>query len=197
LGDFMISLAGRLEAVYVDSALQYSNHATGLLDHYEKGPDTQGVIIVNGAPQQGRTCLVRCEVFNKGNLWTGYLISPSIPEGFLGLAPEKYVLVGLNVKRSANIIPHFGQVCRHYQPGWMDSIFYIAFSPTGTRTAIITRDGWSEISLDGMLTPHLPHPRESARIVLADRLEQFQQLKQVVRDEGLVPIVIEPIIAAP
>ena len=188
-------LTGRIEIVYI-----------------ERIPDTKGngaigrfkgieVHVSNGKNYVGKNCLVRFDL--KKRLISNFLTSRFKDEGYLlnGLAPEKYVLLGLWTEKMARKrfkAPTFEELEKYYNPGRKD--FYYFFQNNSSYTeGRIKVDKYCNMNrirstFSRIIRKELPKPYKSSRLIVVEGKEQLEQVKKIIEENELEPIELENLV---
>ncbi len=183
-------LCGRVEKVYVEMALE--NHgAAGIFDN-------QDIYVVNGGNYVGQECLVRFDLVQSGItlLLANFLTSDSSQPS--NLPKEDYVLYALwkeGIFRKGRA-PTMQEIEQYYNPGRKSHLLFVRKDSNSRkgRFKVNPQDHSFAGATIGRNIRDLPDPKYSARLVVAEGEKQLLRVKTSIEENGLVPILLEPLI---
>ena len=193
-------LAGRIEIVYIER-IPKRTKGNGAIEKF-KGIE---VHVSNGKDYAEKNCLVRFDLKMKKRSIpiSNFLTSRFKDEGYLlnGLAPEKYVLLGLWTEKMARKrfkAPTFEELEKYYNPGRKD--FYYFFQNNSSYTeGRIKVDKYCNMNrirstFSRIIRKELPKPYKSSRLIVVEGKEQLEQVKKIIEENELEPIELENLV---
>ncbi|MBR9704020.1 hypothetical protein GOV12_01305 [Candidatus Pacearchaeota archaeon] len=156
------------------------------------------VYVFNGPEYVNDECLIRFDfdIKTKRKLPLGNFITHNIPEDFLGLSHEEYILFALwtNDMEKREIAPTIEEIRQYYNPGKLTSFYF--FSKDFTN-----RHGRFQVTSE-KVSPHhntlpkilrnLSNHEYTVRLIVTESINQLQDIDSAIGLEGLAAIRMEP-----
>lgn len=185
-------MRGRLEAVHIEDRIS-EKCAVGRLGD-------EKIFVTNGVDHVGKDCIVKFDLLPDPaeRVSISNFITSIVPEGFSGLAPSQYILVGKWEHRMEKYggVPSLKEIDQYFNPGDVKDVYYLRdFMPyrSGGLLKIDSSGRFGRhATISAVIRKYMSDPDVYARVFISEE----NKLKNVlgrINEFGLVPILMEPL----
>ena len=182
-------LAGRLEKVFI-TAKSSASCAYGLLDNKED----QTVLVSNGQLYLGKECIVKFDLadsYKEGLPARGNFITSKIPEDFISMNKNRYVLTGL--WKRPDMPSSLKEINEFYNPGNIGIALYF---PDDLGVYAIGIKGASLLAVQdinyAINNDMLPNPLFCSRVIIFEKERDLKNAKSLFLAQDLITVEMEP-----